>query len=233
MLTVEKINYTLPNNKALVDISFAINADEIVAIIGKSGAGKSTLLRLLSGVDQPSMGQIYVSATKQPIHSIKPWKRKIGMAFQEGALWPHLTVLQHIKYAVGCLPKPERPARIDLMIRIFSLTDLKQRKPSELSGGEQQRLGLARALSSKPQLVLLDEAFANIDVVQRHGIWQELIKLQTTEHFGIIFISHDIDLCQQFAKRLLVLQDGKLSEHSPNEISDQHFVTQCELHKNA
>jgi len=196
------------------DVNIEVIQGERFFILGPSGCGKTTLLRIITGLDNDYEGSVEINNTK--MDSIPSHKRKIGFVFQDGALWPHLTVEKHLSYAPGA---SERKDWNDFLLNLTNLKNRTKDYPSSLSGGERQRLALARALSSKPNLLLLDEPLRNLDrnlaLELREAIVEILEKTETTS----IFVTHDQEEALSMADRILLLENGgPVQVGSPEEI---------------
>jgi iron(III) transport system ATP-binding protein len=194
-LQIENLTFTYsPSQKPVFEkVSFSMKKGEIVGIIGPSGKGKSTLLRLIAGLETPLEGKIAISG-RIVVDSrtfVPPEERKIGMVFQDYALFPHLTVAQNIEFGLHRLSKTQRKARLNEMIDLVKLTGLETRYPHELSGGQQQRVALARALAPKPSILLMDEPFSNLDTELRSAIRGELLDILKKAEMTCLLVTHD------------------------------------------
>ena len=149
--------------QAIVGLDLTVMPGQVVALLGPSGCGKTTALRLIAGFEQPDGGSISVGGRQvcQPGYAMPPEQRNVGMVFQEGALFPHLTVAQNVAY--GLSRGNGRDKRVEEVLELVGLDGLGRRMPHELSGGQQQRVALARALAPRPEVLLLDEPFSNLD----------------------------------------------------------------------
>jgi iron(III) transport system ATP-binding protein len=178
---------------AVADVSFGLQAGQIGVLIGPSGCGKTTLLRAVAGLEQLSEGEILLadSIVSTPDKSLAPEERRIGMVFQDYALFPHLDVGQNVGFGIYDWPKTERQARVGEVLDLVGLGDVRRRYPHELSGGQQQRVALARALAPKPQLLLLDEPFSNLDVDLRERLAHEVRGILKAAGATALFVTHD------------------------------------------
>ena len=204
---------------ALSNFSLKLAQGQILALLGPSGCGKTTALRLISGFANPDDGSITVAA--RPVYGqgtyVPPEKRSVGMVFQEGALFPHLTVEQNI--AFGLARDDQRSDRVAEVVRMTGLEGLTQRMPYELSGGQQQRVALARALAPRPELLLLDEPFSNLDPTLREQVRRDVMNILRTNHITAIFVTHDQEEAMYVGDSIAVMNGGKIEQQgTPEEI---------------
>lgn len=181
------------NQYVLNNFNLNVAKGEIVSVVGLSGSGKSTVLRLIAGLEVPASGTIRINdkvvADKNTF--IPPEKRKIGMVFQDYALFPHLTVYNNIAFGISDMPKQERDARVDGLLDLINMREYKDRYPYQLSGGQQQRVAVARALAPNPYLLLMDEPFSNIDFELKEKMRMEIRSILKAEAVTCIFVTHD------------------------------------------
>ncbi|NJK62726.1 MAG: glycine betaine/L-proline ABC transporter ATP-binding protein [Synechococcaceae cyanobacterium SM2_3_1] len=213
------------NVLAVADVSLEIQPGELFVIMGLSGSGKSTLVRCLNRLIPASAGQVYVDgedvlqAEEERLRKIR--RTKMAMVFQRFALFPHRTVVENVEYGLkvqGMDAKPRRQKAMETL-EIVGLAQWAHRYPSNLSGGMQQRVGLARALATDPDILLMDEAFGALDPLIRRGMQDELINLQDTLHKTIVFITHDIQEALKLGDRVAVMRDGQFVQvGTPEEI---------------
>ncbi|MDR4968895.1 MAG: ABC transporter ATP-binding protein, partial [Acholeplasmataceae bacterium] len=186
-IDINKIDFEYDkNNLVLCSCSTGIEQGEIVAILGKSGSGKSTLLRVLSGLEIPKNGEITIDGEilVSNRHFVEPNKRKIGMVFQDYALFPHLNIIQNIQYGLMKKSKEEKEKIALEMLKLISLNEKYTKYPHELSGDQQQRVALARALAPNPKMLLLDEPFSNLDKDLRKQIRQDLKRIMNQQNMS-------------------------------------------------
>jgi glycine betaine/proline transport system ATP-binding protein len=207
------------------NVSFAVEPGEIFVIMGLSGSGKSTLVRMLNRLIEPTRGSIYVHGediVKMNKESLLRVRRKqIGMVFQKFALFPHRTVAENVEYGleVQGVAKAERRAKALDALRLVGLADWANSMPSQLSGGMQQRVGLARALANDPDILLMDEAFSALDPLIRKEMQDELLELQEKMKKTIIFITHDLDEALRIGDRIALMKDGSVVQiGTPEEV---------------
>lgn len=211
-LKVHGLTHSYGGKNAIVDVSFHIEAGEIVALLGPSGCGKSTVLRAIAGLIQPKAGQIDLGGQNLAIMSARA--RGIGMVFQNYALFPHLTVAENIAYPLACqqISRAERKQRVKEMLALVRLEDFGNRLPRELSGGQQQRVAVARAIAGRPSLLLLDEPFGALDRALRFDLQVELLHLQKTLGITTLIVTHDQEEAQSLANRLVLMNKGQVEQ---------------------
>ncbi len=204
----------------LDDCELSIKQGDIVAIIGNSGSGKSTFLRVLAGLEKSDRGACYIN--DEVIFSdqvfTEPHKRKIGMVFQDYALFPHLKVSDNITFGLHKKSKEEKEQTLKEMMMLIALEGKESYYPHELSGGQQQRVAIARSLASKPKVLLLDEPFSNLDAKLKKQIRQDLKEILRKSEMTCIFATHDIEDALDIADDILVLENHKLIKHDKNYV---------------
>ncbi|MGF1471565.1 MAG: ABC transporter ATP-binding protein [Rubrobacteraceae bacterium] len=202
--------------KAVRDVDLELEPGKILALLGPSGCGKTTTLRLLAGFEHPDAGEVEIGdrtvAGKRAF--VPPEKRKVGMVFQDYALFPHLTVGQNVAYG---LPRGKREARVAEVLGLAHLAGLGDRMPHELSGGQQQRVALARALAPEPAVVLLDEPFSNLDASLRARVRAEMRDILKKARATAIFVTHDQEEAFSIADEVAVMIDGRVLQKAPPE----------------
>jgi len=192
-----------------IDVELACAAGELLALVGPSGAGKTSIIRMLAGLETPDTGRIrydrqdWFDAGGKT--DLPPQQRRLGYVFQEHTLFPHLTVEKNIAFAA------RMPGRVDELLDLFGIADLRRRKPKQISGGERQRVALAQALASDPQLLLLDEPFSALDVLTRKQLRKELKSLKTTLGIPILLVTHDLDEAMYLADHVLPIDRGAIA----------------------
>ncbi|WP_026905667.1 quaternary amine ABC transporter ATP-binding protein [Paucisalibacillus globulus] len=218
---LKKTGSTVGVNRA----SFTVEPGEIFVIMGLSGSGKSTLVRLINRLIEPTMGSILINGqdlAKMDKPSLRQVRReKLGMVFQRFALFPNRTVLANTEYGLEIqkVPKEERTKKATEALKMVGLEGYLEQKPDQLSGGMQQRVGLARALANDPEVLLMDEAFSALDPLIRKDMQDELIDLQSTMKKTIIFITHDLDEALRLGDRIALMKDGSIVQiGTPEEI---------------
>lgn len=205
------------------EASFDIQEGEIFVIMGLSGSGKSTILRMLNRLIEPTSGNVYIDdqnlteASKKELREIR--RKKVSMVFQNFALFPHRTLLENTEYGleVQGMDKKERRERAARALDNAGLGAYKDQYPSQLSGGMQQRVGLARALANDPEVLLMDEAFSALDPLIRHDMQDELLNIQATLNKTIIFITHDLDEALRIGDHIALMRDGHVVQVGTGE----------------
>ena len=209
----------------LANISFEVAEGEILVVMGLSGSGKSTLIRCINRLIEPTEGQILIDGidiTTLDHHALLELRRhKFGMVFQNFALFPHRNVLNNVEYGLEIqhVDKQLRQEKARSALKLVGLEDWEQAMPKQLSGGMQQRVGLARALAVEPDILLMDEAFSALDPLIRGDMQNELISLQKRMKKTIFFITHDLDEALKIGNRVVLMKDGQIVQvGTPEEI---------------
>lgn len=219
-LTIQK-ELQSTDGKMLLDLNLRIKKGQLVTLYGPSGVGKTSTLRMLSGLLKPDKGTITVNDSTwfNKNINLKPQLRKIGYVFQDYALFPHMSVLESLEFA---LHKNQNKEIITELLTIMELDKLKGRKPDSLSGGQKQRVALARALVQKPEILLLDEPLSALDSTIRLKLQDYILKVHKKYNLTTILISHDIGEIYKLSDWVFVLKDGLLiHEGTPSEV----FIT--------
>ncbi|WP_291380740.1 glycine betaine/L-proline ABC transporter ATP-binding protein [Demequina sp.] len=210
---------------AVIDASFEVARGEIFVVMGLSGSGKSTLIRMLNGLHEVTAGTVEVageSVTGTSAKLLRNLRRKrMSMVFQHFALLPHRTVLDNVAYGLEIqgVPRDQREAKAREVTQVVGLGGWEDKHPSELSGGMQQRVGLARALAADTEVLLMDEAFSALDPLIRREMQEQLLELQSTLGKTIIFITHDLNEAMFLGDRIAVMRDGRIVQiGTPEEI---------------
>jgi iron(III) transport system ATP-binding protein len=220
-IVVDGVSLAYGANVVLRGISLSIAPGEFFALLGPSGSGKSTLLRLLAGFNQASGGRVTIGGAD--VAALPPWKRDVGMVFQNYALWPHLTVAENVAFGLEerRWPRARVRERVREMLELVSLAGFDRRRPGELSGGQQQRVAIARTLAIEPRVLLLDEPLSNLDAKLRAATGLELKRLQRRLGLTTVFVTHDQQEAMTIADRLAVLDQGVIQQvGTPRELYD-------------
>ncbi|CAN5179844.1 N/A [soil metagenome] len=232
LLLMEAINlvnvtHRIGNRLILSNISIGFAERKVTAIIGKSGSGKSTLLKTINGLVKPAQGQIslfesLIDYTNLPFH-----RKKIGYAVQGIGLFPHMTVEENILLpSKAHLKNADGRKRLAELINLVSLPDhIYKKYPTELSGGEQQRVGICRALFLDPPILLMDEPFGSLDPLTRYEIHGEFIRLQQKSPRTTLLVTHDMREAKKLADDILVIDNGMIQQFGPSKEIFEHPAT--------
>ncbi len=213
-----------------VDLKLA--PGRILALLGESGSGKTTLLRLISGLEQPDQGEIFLGerCVASDQHWVSPEQRKIGLVFQQGALFPHLNVEQNICYGLKGIPKGEQRKRTQALLVLVGLDGMQKRYPHELSGGERQRVAVVRALAPEPDLLLMDEPFSHLDPGLRHGLRREFHLMLQELGCTVVLVTHDAEDALRMGDEIAVFRNGLIEQQgSPADLFHRPVNRYCAL----
>ena len=212
MLKLDSISKSFGDKPVLHDISMEIDEGERFTLLGQSGCGKSTLLRMIAGFESPDKGKIWIEGHE--ISSLPVEQRPVGMIFQNYALFPHMTVYDNIAVGprVRKLAEPEIEKRIDELLEITHLQDLKNSYPQNISGGEAQRVALARAVINRPKILLLDEPLSALDPSLRKHLREELVEMQRTLGITFLFVTHDQEEAMSMATKMCIMEKGSIKQ---------------------
>jgi ABC-type Fe3+/spermidine/putrescine transport system ATPase subunit len=200
------------NITAADHLSLAIDAGEFFTFLGPSGSGKSTVLRMVAGLETPDAGQILIDGCD--VSAVEPWHRRLGMMFQQYALFPHMTVAENIAYGLKVRRRPEAEIRAEIarMIELVGLGGMNEKNATLLSGGEQQRVALARALAPQPRMLLLDEPLSALDEKIRRAMQMELKHIQRRTGTTFLYVTHDQEEALTMSDRIAVFDRGRCVE---------------------
>ena len=206
--------YASQNRPALDDVSLEIEKGEFVFLVGPSGSGKSTFLRLVLREERPNSGQVWVLGKE--LNRLSNWKipslrRQIGTVFQDFRLLPNKSVFENVAFALEVIGKPRSHIRkvVPEVLEVVGLEDKMERRPDELSGGEQQRVAIARAFVNRPMLLIADEPTGNLDPDLSRGLFDLFLQLNG-QGISVLIASHDLQLIRSMGQRVLVLSEGRL-----------------------
>ncbi|GAB5078445.1 ABC transporter ATP-binding protein [Arthrobacter sp. AD-310] len=205
-------------------LDFSIPAGELVTVIGPSGCGKSTTLRLAAGLERPDRGTIRVAGevVADKRRFVEPERRRVGLVFQDYALFPHMTVAQNVEFGLDRLSRAERRARTGEVLDLVRLGHLAARFPHELSGGEQQRVALARALAPRPAVVLLDEPFSSLDESLRAQVRRDTVATLKEAGTTGVLVTHDQTEALSVGTRVVVMRGGVIEQaDTPEKVFEQ------------
>ncbi|GAC1701564.1 MAG: molybdenum ABC transporter ATP-binding protein [Candidatus Acidiferrum sp.] len=230
MVCVRKERRDRRNSSFLLDVSFQISSG-ITILFGPSGAGKSTLLDCLAGLLRPDAGRIslgdQVLFDLESDVNVPPQERRIAYVFQSLALFPHMTAKENVTYGLASLPREERGIRADAILRAFRVERLGRRKPDELSGGEKQRVALARSLVTLPRLLLLDEPLTGLDMELKTAMMDDLRAWNEQQKIPILYVTHSREEVDALGERVIAMDEGRvMSEGTPREVLEVPRRTQ-------
>jgi iron(III) transport system ATP-binding protein len=214
LLDVRGISQAYDSRAVLQNLSFSLEAGSIGCLLGPSGCGKTTVLRCIAGFENLTQGEIALhgEVMSRPGRAVPAERRRIGMVFQDYALFPHLTVAGNIGFGLRAMSDAARSARVTELLDIVHLHHVADRYPHELSGGQQQRVALARALAPRPELMLLDEPFSNLDIEMREQLSLEVRDILKREHATAILVTHDQHEAFNIADEIGIMIDGRIEQ---------------------
>ena len=216
-LTLSGIGRQFGTVRALDHISLDVQPGEIICLVGHSGCGKTSLLRIIAGIDAPDEGQLIMGGRTLvgPSVFVEPEKRNIGVVFQDYALFPHLTVRENVMFGLRKLHKDKALARVNELLDLVGLSAMAERYPHMLSGGEQQRVALIRALAPKPDLLLMDEPFSNLDRGLRARVRRETMALLRALGTPVIIVTHEAEEALSTGDRVVLMRSGEIVQQGP------------------
>jgi osmoprotectant transport system ATP-binding protein len=216
---IKNVTHTFDDSILFSDLNYSFATDKITAVLGKSGSGKSTLLQIINGMIKPNEGEVFFHGYPLDYKNLHLLRRKIGYVVQHVGLFPHMTILENISLLGKISKRPEN----EISERILELLDMVNLSPSylnkfphELSGGEQQRAGLCRAMLLKPSLLLMDEPFASLDYDTKLRIYDHLLVIQKLERRTVILVTHDWDEAMKLADEFIWIDKGEIRERGNN-----------------
>jgi iron(III) transport system ATP-binding protein len=235
-LEVQQVTVRYGDFTAVEEVSMTLQSGQIGCLLGPSGCGKTTLLRAIAGFETVSAGNIYLRgvAISTPRRQLPPEQRKVGMVFQDFALFPHLNVRRNIGFGLSHLPRKERRERVEKMLQLVALSEYANAYPHELSGGQQQRVALARALAPNPEILLLDEPFSSLDTELRTELAAEIRELLKRNGVTAILVTHDQHEAFAMADQVTLLNRGRVAQtdtpynlyHNPGNEFVAEFIGQ-------
>jgi len=216
---INKLDHSIGNKKILNNINLELEKDKIACILGPSGCGKTTLLKLIAGLFKVEKGEILLDnelVSSNNIH-VKTEKRKIGFLFQDYALFPHQTVKENLQFAIR---DKSSSHTIEEILDVIKLTDSLKKYPHELSGGEQQRVALARSIIARPNLLLLDEPFSSLDLNLREEVRDDTLHLLQKSNISVLVVTHDPFEAMFISNKIYIMdKNGKIVQSgSPKEL---------------
>ncbi len=209
-IEVKQLGFNHGQQPVFADVNFSLSKAQTLVVYGPSGSGKSTLLRLIAGLERPAIGKIILNGVVVSSEHImlSPHKRHCSMIFQQLALWPHMTVNEHLSFGHQRHGKKNIAPKITEILKRFELEEKGSCYPNQLSGGEQQRLAIGRAIITEPQFLLLDEPLNNLDNFLQQKIINLLLSLKRKENLTMIYVTHSLAEVMQLADKVLVLKQG-------------------------
>jgi iron(III) transport system ATP-binding protein len=230
LIEFRDVRFRYSTEDVLQGVSFALQASEVLAVLGPSGAGKSSIVRVALGLSAPTAGTVRILgeiASQDGRVLMAPEERKLGVVFQDLALWPHLTVEGNLAFGLNAqrTPRAERSELIEAALSRVGLLGKAARYPSELSGGERQRVAIVRALVTSPRAILLDEPLSNLDVALKGELLQLFRELLVEQHTAALYVTHDPREAARLTDRLIVLEDGRVVQQGTILDLRQHPAT--------
>ena len=221
---LEIVNMTklYPNGDGVKNVNISVSEGELVTLLGPSGCGKTTILRTIGGFIDLNEGDILING--KSIIALPPEKRPTAMVFQSYNLWPHMTVYDNMDFGLKLrkVPRAERRERIMQMLELIKMPGTEKKYPGQMSGGQQQRIAIARSLLLRPEVLLLDEPFSALDAKIRQQMREELRKIQTDLNITVVFVTHDQEEAMALSDRVIVMNKGTIEQvGSPSEIYDR------------
>lgn len=221
MIRFENVSKNFKENKVLKNVSFYITKGHLVAFIGASGCGKTTTLKMINRLIKPTSGKIFINGEDIETKDVIALRRNMGYIIQQTGLFPHMTVKENIEI----IPKVEKRDPKEVEKRTYELMEMVglnsdeflSRYPSELSGEQQQRVGVARAFATDPDIILMDEPFSALDPITRYGLQEELINLQSQFNKTIVFVTHDMDEAIKIADMICIMNEGEILQYDTPE----------------
>ncbi|OFW13353.1 MAG: hypothetical protein A3F70_00340 [Acidobacteria bacterium RIFCSPLOWO2_12_FULL_67_14] len=227
MVAVDRVTVAFGDLLALDGVSLEVETGEIVSLVGPSGSGKSTLLRVIAGITRPTRGRVRLAGSEVagPATFVEPEHRRVGLVFQDYALFPHLTIAANVAFGLKGLDRRVVRRTVGELLERFGLARYAESYPHMLSGGERQRVALARALAPQPRVILMDEPFSGLDSRLRDRVRQETLDVLRETHTTTLVVTHDPSEAMRAADRVALLHDGRLIQYGPVEEVYAHPAT--------
>ena len=213
MLSVSNLSISFDESQVLEGFNLDVESGDIFALLGDSGSGKSSALRFIAGLENAKNGSVVLDGANLSLngaHSVKPELREIGMVFQDYALFPHMTVFQNISFSIDHLSKKSKTEKVTSLLELINLNGIEKKYPHQLSGGEQQRVSLARALANSPKLLLLDEPFSSLDKSHREELVKDVRSILKNQLVTSILVTHDEAEAMAFADKIGKIEKKQL-----------------------
>jgi osmoprotectant transport system ATP-binding protein len=217
IIKLEGVSKSYGDNLILSDVNLSIEKGDFVTMIGLSGSGKTTLLKIMNALQVPEQGRVYVEGRDLARVDKTELRRRIGYVIQSIGLFPHLSVRRNVEYVPRLYPRSKRPATVippeELMDVVHLDRGLLSRFPSELSGGQMQRVGIARALAVAPRIMLMDEPFGSVDGITRKRLQASILEIRRRLGVTIVFVTHDVDEALRLGDRVIVLSERQVAQY--------------------
>jgi iron(III) transport system ATP-binding protein len=213
VLSVSNLSISFDESQVLEEFNLNVESGDIFALLGDSGSGKSSALRFIAGLENAKSGSVVLDGANLSLngaHSVKPELREIGMVFQDYALFPHMTVFQNISFSIDHLSKKSKTEKVTSLLELINLNGIEKKYPHQLSGGEQQRVSLARALANSPKLLLLDEPFSSLDKSHRDELVKDVRSILKNQLVTSILVTHDEAEAMAFADKIGKIEKKQL-----------------------
>ena len=213
MLSVSNLSISFDESQVLEEFNLNVESGDIFALLGDSGSGKSSALRFIAGLENAKNGSVVLDGANLSLngaHSVKPELREIGMVFQDYALFPHMTVFQNISFSIDHLSKKSKIEKVTSLLELINLNGIEKKYPHQLSGGEEQRVSLARALANSPKLLLLDEPFSSLDKSHRDELVKDVRSILKNQLVTSILVTHDEAEAMAFADKIGKIEKKQL-----------------------
>ena len=229
VISLKNITAAYGNKDVLMHFNLEIARGEFVMLIGTSGCGKTTALKLMNGLLRPKEGSVVVNGNDLSRTDLTALRRNLGYVVQETGLFPHLTIEKNISYVADLSRKKDSKAiqnRVTQLLQLVELPEeIRRRYPDELSGGQTQRVGIARALMNSPEILLMDEPFGAVDEITRRRLQEEIGKIHRQQGETIVFVTHDIDEALRLGTRIVVMDAGRIIQDGTPEEIREHPAT--------
>lgn len=225
--SIQNVSKSYDSQKALHDFSLNLDKGDFLAIVGESGSGKSTLLRIMAGLEVQDSGMVHLGTEEilNPKKKLVSGYHEIKLIHQDFHLYPNISVEENISRTLLHFDKEYAKNRVETLIRLLGLKDFRDRLPRQLSGGQQQKVAIAKALSVEPEILLLDEPFSSLDTIQTHKLINELKEIFQEMGTTVVFVTHDLDDALRLTDNLLILQKGKVVQKGNSQELCQHPKT--------
>jgi len=213
VLSVSNLSISFDESQVLEKFNLNVESGDIFALLGDSGSGKSSALRFIAGLENAKNGSVILDGANLSLngaHSVKPELREIGMVFQDYSLFPHMTVFQNISFSIDHLSKKSKTEKVTSLLELINLNGIEKKYPHQLSGGEQQRVSLARALANSPKLLLLDEPFSSLDKSHRDELVKDVRSILKKQLVTSILVTHDEAEAMAFADKIGKIEKKQL-----------------------